>query len=133
MQKVIDTYQNLISALEQELRIAESNNDTTEIIKISYDLITVSKSYKLVLAEFNFKADLRNKVVQAIEEDNMRAVIKVAKELGIRQADICRELNINQGNLSSCIKGLNNRLSKKNRVKIYDYMLGMLGVLVDEQ
>lgn len=133
MQKVLNTYENLISALEQELRIAESNNDTTEILKISYDLITVSKSYKLVLAEFNFKADLRNKVVQAIEEDNMRAVIKVAKELGIRQADICRALNINQGNLSSCIKGMHNKLSKKNRVKIYDYVLGMLGVLVDEQ
>ncbi len=133
MQKVVDTYQNLILALEQELKIAESNNDTREIIKISYDLLTVSKSYKLVLAEFNVKVDLKNKVIKAIEEDNMREVIKVAKELGITQADISRALNINQGNLSSCIKGLNNRLSKKNRVKIYNYMLGMLGVLVDEQ
>lgn len=126
MQKVVDTYQNLILALEKELRIAESNNDTREIIKISYDLITVSKSYKLVLAEFNFKADLKNKVIQAIEEDNIREVIKVARELGIRQVDISRALNINQGNLSSCIKGLNNRLSKKNRLKIYDYVLDIL-------
>lgn len=126
MKKVINTYENLISSLEKELRIAELNNDTTEIIKISYDLITVSKSYKLVLAEFDFKSDLRKALIQAIKEDNMRAVIKVARELGITQTDICRALNINNGNLSSCIKGLDNRLSKKNRLKIYNYVLDIL-------
>lgn len=124
--RIINTYNGLISDLELELQKAEANNDLREVIKISYDLITVSKSYKLVVAEFNAKTDLRNKVVQAIEEDNMRAVIKVAKELGITQAEICRALNINNGNLSSCIKGMHNRLSKKNRLKIYNYVLDIL-------
>lgn len=131
MSKVINTYENLIyenliSELEKELKIAELNNDTTEIIKISYDLITVSKSYKQVLAELDLKADLRKDLIQAIKEDNMGAVIKIAKELGITQTEICRALDINNGNLSSCIKGLDNRLSKKNRLKIYDYMLDIL-------
>ena len=49
-------------------------------------------------------------------------LLYIAKYMGHKQTDICRELNINDGNLSAAARGIKNRLSKVNRDRVYQYV-----------
>ena len=47
----------------------------------------------------------KQKLKQAIREDNLKLAIETAKELGLSMQYICKAANVNVGNLCSFING----------------------------
>lgn len=126
IEELLHTHDVLIDALEREIKRAEENNDVNEVIKLSYDINTLHKSYSNIRADYDpyYKRalDLRDNLKIAIEKDDMVSALSVAKQLGHKQTDICAELGLNNGNLSAYKKGCTNRLSASNKEKIYNYI-----------
>ena len=126
VERVLRTYKTLINELEKAYNEAEEKLDTEEMLKLAYEIEALNKGYEKIRADadpyYKRSLEYKSKLKQAILEDDMATVIYIAKYMGHKQTDICRELNINDGNLSAAARGIKNRLSKVNRDRVYQYV-----------
>lgn len=126
IETALKMYERLMEQLESEFKKASDNFDTEGMLKISYDVEMVKRFYKDTRAEYDpyYKraTEFKGELFESIDTDNMTRVLEIADYLGHSKTDICNELGLNKGNVSACAKGQKNRLSRKNRVKIYDYI-----------
>lgn len=121
---------NTIEQLLKEYKKVDENVDTSQMIKLAYDLKTISNLYDEIRGDYDpyYKKALyfREEFAEAVNKDDLNKVVDIAKEMGFTQSDICRDLKISNSNLSANLKGKKNTLSIKKRNLIFEYVRGIL-------
>lgn len=130
IENILGSCINTIEQLLKEYKKVDENVDTSQMIKLAYDLKTISNLYDEIRGDYDpyYKKALyfREEFAEAVNKDDLNKVVDIAKEMGFTQSDICRDLKISNSNLSSHLKGKNNTLSIKKRNLIFEYVRGIL-------
>lgn len=130
IENILSSCMNTMEQLLKEYKKADENVDTGHMIKLAYDLKTISNLYDEIRGDYDpyYKKALyfREQFAEAVNNDDLNKVVDIAKEMGFTQSDICRDLKINNSNLSSHLKGKKNTLSIKKRNLIFEYVRGIL-------
>lgn len=130
IENILGSCINTIEQLLKEYKKVDENVDTSQMIKLAYDLKTISNLYDEIRGDYDpyYKKALyfREEFAEAVNKDDLNKVVDIAKEMGFTQSDICRDLKISNSNLSANLKGKKNTLSIKKRNLIFEYVRGIL-------